>query len=300
MALLEKSIQETTLTTHSILEGSSNFVTCKGRELHYVAWGDANKPAVLLWHGLARTARDFDGLAAALAPNYWVIVPDTIGRGMSQWSPEPRTEYCFDFYAELALALLDQLHIDRFSWVGTSMGGALGIRIAAGLLKTRVDALILNDMGPEPNPTAMLRIKNYIGEPPQFESMSQFEAYCREIYRPFGWHSDRQWRHMALTSMRRLPDGKITTHYDPKIVWQLFEHADDFNQWTAFDQIEAPMLLLRGESSDIVLPDHARAMKQRRPRLEIVEIAGCGHAPALNVPEQLEIVRRFITDRTLV
>jgi len=280
-------------------DGISNFTICKGRELHYVEWGDAAKPVVVLWHGLARSARDFDLLAAFLAPDYRVIVPDTIGRGLSQWSPQPQTEYCFTFYAELVEALVDTLRIERFSWLGTSMGGALGIRVAAGPLKPRIDRLILNDMGPEPNPAAMLRIRDYIGTPPAFDTMAQFEAYCREIYRPFGWHSDRQWRHMALTSMRRLPDGRITTHYDPAIVRQLFDHPDDFVQWRAFDRIETPMLLLRGESSALVLPTHAQAMKQRRPRLEIAEIPGCGHAPALNVPAQLELVHRFITHGTL-
>lgn len=281
------------------LTGTSNFTTCKGRELHYIEWGDASRPVVVLWHGLARSARDFDVLAASLASEYRIIVPDTIGRGMSQWSSNPQAEYCFSFYAQLVEALLDKLRVERFTWLGTSMGGALGIRVAAGPLKKRIDRLILNDMGPEPNPVAMLRIKNYIGAPPEFETVSQFEAYCREIYRPFGWHSDQQWRHMALTSMRRLPNGKITTHYDPDIVRQLFDHPQDFVQWWAFDQIDAPMLLLRGESSDIVLPEHALAMAQHRPKLEIVEIPGCGHAPALNVFPQLDLVRRFIAAGTL-
>jgi pimeloyl-ACP methyl ester carboxylesterase len=254
---------------------------------------------VILWHGLARTARDFDELARYLASDYRVIVPDTIGRGLSQWSNAPQSEYCFDFYAQLVESIVDHLRIHHFAWVGTSMGGALGIRIAAGSLGRRLDALVLNDMSPEPNPVAMLRIKNYIGSPPEFETVVQFEAYCREIYRPFGWHSDAQWRHMALTSMRRLSDGGITIHYDPRIVRQLFDHPDDFKQWPAFERAEAPMLLLRGESSDIVLPEHAVEMKRRCKYLEIFEIADCGHAPALNVPEQWELVRRFIANRTL-
>lgn len=287
------------MDTDPLMTGISNFANCKGREIHYVEWGDPRNPAVILWHGLARTARDFDELARCLASDYRVIVPDTIGRGLSQWSDAPQSEYCFGFYAQLVESILDHLCIHRFAWVGTSMGAALGIRIAASSLGHRLDVLVLNDMGPEPNPSAMLRIKNYIGSPPEFETVVQFEAYCREIYRPFGWHCDAQWRRMALTSMRRLPDGRITTHYDPRIVSQLFDYPDDFNQWSAFERIEAPMLLLRGESSDIVLPEHAVAMKQRRTHLEIFEIAGCGHAPALNVPEQWELVHRFIANRTL-
>jgi pimeloyl-ACP methyl ester carboxylesterase len=281
-------------------KGISNFTTCMGRELHYVEWGDAANPVVVLWHGLARSARDFDVLAAFLEPDYRVIVPDTIGRGLSQWSPQPQTEYCFSFYAQLVKALVDTLGVDCFSWLGTSMGAALGIRVAAGPLKPRINRLILNDMGPEPNPVAMLRIRDYIGTPPAFDTVLQFEAYCREIYRPFGWHSDQQWRHMALTSMRRLPDGRITTHYDPAIVRQMLDHPDDFLQWEAFGRIETPMLLLRGESSEIVLPAHAQAMKECRPQLAIAQIPGCGHAPALNVPAQMELVSSFIVHGALV
>jgi pimeloyl-ACP methyl ester carboxylesterase len=295
----EQQSQETTLNINTVSSGISNFALCKGLEVHYLEWGDVRNPTVILWHGLARTSRDFDLIAAFLADNFHVVVPDTIGRGLSQWSAAPLAEYCFDFYAELAQELIDQLSIDRFSWLGTSMGGALGIRVAAGALGRRMEALVLNDMGPEPNPAAMLRIKNYIGTPPEFETVMQFEAYCREIYKPFGWHSDQQWRHMALTSMRRLSDGRITTHYDPRIVRQLFEHPTDFNQWPAFDSIQAPMLLLRGEHSDIVLAEHAHAMKKRRSQLEIVEVSECGHAPALNVPAQWELVGRFIANRTL-
>lgn len=279
--------------------GTSNFVTCKGRELHYLTWGNPGKPVVVLWHGLARSARDFDTVASELATDYYVIAPDTVGRGLSQWSPEPANEYCFAWYAELAIELLDKLKVERFSYLGTSMGGALGIRLAAGPLKPRLDRLILNDMGPDPNADALLRIRNYIGSPPAFNTIAQFEAYCREIYRPFGWHSDAQWQHMAITSIRRLPDGRITTHYDPNIVRQLIDHPDDFVQWWAFEQIEAPILLLRGVNSDLVSPAHAQAMKQRRPHLEIAEIPDCGHAPALNVPAHFNLVRSFFSKGSL-
>jgi pimeloyl-ACP methyl ester carboxylesterase len=272
----------------------SSFVTCCGRELHVMEWGAPDRPPVVLWHGLARNARDFDALATNLAGDYRVIVPDTIGRGMSEWSPDPAREYCFAFYADLAQSLLDALGIQHFAWLGTSMGAALGIRIAAGPMAARLERLVLNDMSPEPNPAAMLRIKNYIGTPPTFDTVSKFEVYCREIYRPFGPHSEQQWRHMAMTSMRRLPDGRITTHYDPQIVRQLFDHADDFSQWPLYERIKVPVLLLRGESSDLVLPEHVAAMGQRRAPLQVVEIAGCGHAPALNVPDQIEHVRRFL------
>jgi pimeloyl-ACP methyl ester carboxylesterase len=282
----------------SIFEGVSNFIFCKGRELHYIEWGATTSPVVILWHGLARNARDFDVLAIHLASRYRVIVPDTIGRGLSQWSVDPATEYCFDFYALLVNELVNSLGIQRLSWLGTSFGGSLGIRVAGGVLKDRLDCLILNDMGPEPNPIAMLRIKNYIGLPPSFDTVSQFEAYCREIYEPFGWHSDSQWLHMATTSMRRLPSGKITTHYDPAIVRQLFDYPNDFTQWDFWDNIDAPIFLLRGEVSEIVLPELVTSMKTRQPRLKVVEVPNCGHAPGLNVLAQLELITQFLAHGT--
>ena len=128
---------------------TSQYLTCEGRELHYTEWGAQHGETVIAWHGLARTCRDMDDVAEHLARRYRVICPDTIGRGLSQWSPDPEREYCLAFYEKLALALVDQLGLDRFHWLGTSMGGAIGTRCAAGALRGRVRRLILNDSGPE-------------------------------------------------------------------------------------------------------------------------------------------------------
>jgi pimeloyl-ACP methyl ester carboxylesterase len=270
----------------------SGYAVCEGRELHYVEWGKGRE-MVIAWHGLARTGRDMDDIAAHLAPRYRVICPDTIGRGLSQWSPQPEREYCLDFYARLAVALLDALGVKDCLWLGTSMGGALGIHLAAGALKGRIRRLLLNDIGPELAPTAVERIRTYAGNPPQFDRMSELEQYFRTIYRPYGWLSDEQWRRLAETSARRTADGRLTPHYDPKIVLQFEHHPRDYDQWDAYDAVECPTLCLRGESSDLLLPAVAEAMRHRGPRAEVVTIAGCGHAPALNVPEQFQLVERF-------
>ena len=128
---------------------ASNYLLCEGREIHFTEWGAHDAMPVIAWHGLARTGRDMDELAAHLSDRYRVICPDTIGRGLSQWSPQPEREYCLAFYGRLAVSLADQLGLERFHWVGTSMGGALGIRLAAGALKGRIRRLVLNDIGPK-------------------------------------------------------------------------------------------------------------------------------------------------------
>jgi pimeloyl-ACP methyl ester carboxylesterase len=236
-----------------------------------------------------------DDIAAHLASRYRVICPDTIGRGLSQWSAQPKREYCLDFYARLAVALLDALGVDDCLWLGTSMGGALGIHLAAGALKGRIRRLLLNDIGPELAPAAVERIRTYAGSPPQFDRMSELEQYFRTIYRPYGRLSDEQWRRLAETSARRTADGRLTPHYDPKIVLQFEHYPHDYDQWDAYDAVECPTLCLRGESSDLLLPAVAEAMRHRGPHTDVVTIAGCGHAPALNVPEQFQLVERFFS-----
>jgi pimeloyl-ACP methyl ester carboxylesterase len=275
----------------------SHYLSCEGREIHYTEWGAADAPAVIAWHGLARTGRDMDDIAAHLASRYRVICPDTIGRGLSQWSPAPAQEYCLDFYGRLAVSLLDQLRIRECSWLGTSMGGAVGIRLAAGPLKGRIRRLILNDIGPKLGETAVERIRTYAGNPAQFDRMSELEQYFRTVYKPYGWLSDEQWRRLAETSARRTADGKLTPHYDPKMVLQFTEHPADYDQWDAWDAIDVPTLCLRGETSDLLLPDVAEAMRSRGPRAVVVTIPGCGHAPALNVPDQFALVERFLNGR---
>jgi len=273
---------------------SSHYLVCEGREIHYTQWGAGNPRTLIAWHGLARTGRDMDDIAAHLAPRFRVICPDTIGRGLSQWSPEPEKEYCLDFYGRLAVSLLDQLGLRDVCWLGTSMGGALGIRLAAGALKGRIERLILNDIGPELGEAAVDRIRSYAGSPARFDRVGELEQYFRTIYKPYGLLSDEQWRRLTESSVRRTAEGKVTPHYDPKMVLQFTHHPRDYDQWDAWDAIDVPTLCLRGETSDLLLPAVAEEMRKRGPRAAVVTIAGCGHAPALNVPEQFALVARFL------
>lgn len=284
------------------MSSSSHYLQCAGYEIHYMEWGAADAPVVIAWHGLARTGRDMDELAAHLAPRYRVICPDTLGRGLSQWSRAPDSEYCLKFYAQLAEALMDELNIGHAHWVGTSMGGAIGTVCAGGLVtrstKKRILSLTLNDNAPELAAAAIHRIRSYAGNPPAFDTVLELEAFFRQVYKPYGWLSDSQWRRLTETSTRRLADGRYTPHYDPAMVQQFIAHPDDYLIWDHYDAIEIPVLCLRGEVSDLVLPETVVQMRQRGPgtagQLQVVEVAGCGHAPALNVPEQLNLVTHFI------
>ena len=273
---------------------TSHYLRCEGRELHYTEWGAEHAETVIAWHGLARTCRDMDDIAAHLAHRYRVICPDTIGRGLSEWSPEPAREYCLDFYVRLAQSLLNQLGIERVQWVGTSMGGSIGMVAAATLLRGRITRMILNDNGPQLAAAAIARIRSYAGRPAAFATVSELEGYFRTIYKPYGFLTDPQWRRLTETSTRRLPDGRVTPHYDPAMVQQFESHPDDYERWAEWDGLDIPVLCLRGESSDLLLAETAEAMRQRGPRAVVVTIPGCGHAPALNVPDQLALVERFL------
>jgi pimeloyl-ACP methyl ester carboxylesterase len=281
---------------------SSNYVSCAGREIHYTEWGAQHERTVIAWHGLARTGRDMDELAECLSSSYRVICPDTIGRGFSQWSPDPGNEYRLEFYARLAAELFDRLGIARAHWVGTSMGGAIGTVCAAGRfqpgMKDRIQSLVLNDNAPRLAAAAVERIRSYAGNPPAFATMGELEGFFRQVYKPYGWLSDAQWRRLTESSTRRLPDGRVTPHYDPAMVRQFVDHPNDYDLWEHYDLLRIPVLLLRGAESDLVLPDAAAEMMTRGPGplglARVVEVQGCGHAPALNVPEQLDLVREFL------
>lgn len=276
---------------------ASRYIVCEGREIHYTEWGAGNSGTVIAWHGLARTGRDMDEIAAHLSARYRVICPDTIGRGLSEWSPAPEKEYCLAFYGRTAVSLMDQLGVREAHWLGTSMGGALGIRLAAGALKGRIRRLVLNDIGPKLGEAAVERIRTYAGAPSRFDRVGDLEKYFRAVYSPFGWLSDEQWRRLTETSTRRTDEGKVTPHYDPKMVLQFTHYPHDYDQWDAWDAIDVPTLCLRGETSDLLLPEIAEAMRSRGPRAVVVTIPGCGHAPALNVPDQLALVERFLNGR---
>ncbi len=256
-------------------------------------WGWDKPETLVMWHGLARTGRDFDDAARAMSATYRVVCPDTLGRGRSQWAVDADTEYCFDFYSRTAVDLLDQLGVGKLRWLGTSMGGLLGTHLAAGSLAERITHLVINDIGPDIPEGAVERIATYVGNPPRFQTIAEMEQYLRTVYAPFGDNPDSFWQLMAETSYRRTDDGGVTAHYDPQIVNQFTMHAADLDVWPAYERIACPTLLLRGAVSDVLAADTAQAMTERGPKARLEVFEGVGHAPTLRTQRELELLNGF-------
>lgn len=275
-------------------ERRSVYIPVKDHELHVSEWGDPSNPFVMMWHGLARNGRDFDEIAQVLSKDYFVVCPDTIGRGLSSWSISDGDDYCMRIYGENAVGILDHYGTASLRWVGTSMGALIGVRLAAETLKGRMSHLVINDIGPEIPQDARHRIADYVGSPPDFDTMVEMEDWLRGSYAPFGDNPDSFWRRMADNSVRRTDDGRMTVHYDPTIASQFTRHKADFDVWTHYDAIEARTLLIRGGNSDVLPRAVAEDMTQRGPRPECVEFADIGHAPTLVSAEQQQLLQVFL------
>ena len=272
----------------------STYVSASGFEIHVTEWGDPANPALVMWHGLARTGRDFDEAAEALSDSYFVICPDTLGRGLSSWARDPATDYSYETFGRLAEAMLAHYGIHETRWIGTSMGGLIGVTLAAGVLRDRITHLVINDIGPDIPAAGAERIAAYVGTPPLYDTVAELEAWLRANYAPFGDNTPRFWRRMADTSARRTDDGRITVHYDPHIVTQFTHHKADLDVWDAYDAVEAKTLVIRGESSDVLAASVAEEMTRRGPRPALHVIPGCGHAPTLASDDQIALVRAFL------
>lgn len=274
----------------------SAYVQAAGFEIHVTEWGEPGRPALVMWHGLARTGRDFDEAAAALCERFFVICPDTLGRGLSAWARRPEVDYSYRSFGDIAVAILDNYGIRETAWVGTSMGGLIGITLAADRLKDRITRLVVNDIGPDIPAAGAERIAAYVGNPPVYDTVAELEAWLRKNYEPFGENSEAFWRRMADTSARRTDDGRVTVHYDPQIASQFTHHKADLDVWDNYDRVTAPMLLIRGATSDVLAASTAETMTQRGPKPRLVTIDGCGHAPTLATEPQIELLREFLCD----
>ena len=259
------------------------------RRMAHVAWGDPAAPAVLCVHGLTRTGRDFDPLARALAETHHVICPDLPGRGGSDWLPDA-TLYTPASYVQALSHLLAAVG-RPVAWVGTSLGGICGMAVAA-TPGHPVARLVLNDIGPHIPAAALRRIRDYIGAAPAFDGLPALERHLRAIHAPFGRLTDAQWAHLAATSARRLPDGQWALHYDPAIATPILaaEPADaDLSPFWA--GVEVPVLAIRGESSDLLLPETLAGME--RDGAATLTVQDAGHAPALMDAATIGEVVRF-------
>lgn len=271
------------------------------------ATGDeAHSHVIVCAHGLSRQGRDFDTLARALSGHARVVCPDVVGRGQSDWLADPMA-YQIPFYAADMLALLAQLHqqapIRTLDWVGTSMGGLIGMVLCGqpGLpLPVPVRRLVLNDVGPAIQWEALARIGKYLGQPARFESLPQAADALWAISRSFGPHTPEQWLELSRPMVRPDSQGGLTLHYDPAIAVPFRALTEEKARqgeeqiWQLYDQITAEVLLLRGAESDLLAAQTALQMTQRGPRARLVEFPGVGHAPTLVAPEQVQVVVSFL------
>jgi pimeloyl-ACP methyl ester carboxylesterase len=262
----------------------------------YREWGDPkNARVVVCAHGLTRNGRDFDTLAAALADRYRVVCPDMPGRGDSEWLRDPN-DYGFPTYLTALTALLAHARADRVAWVGTSMGGLLGMVMAAQP-ETPVARLVINDVGPVIEPAALARIGMYVGLDPTFDSFEQLEAHIRQVSAPFGALTEDQWHALARSTARQDANARWRLKFDPGIAVPFrAAAAQGGDLWPLWDAISCPTLVLRGAQSDLLSAATAAAMRIRGPRPQLVEFPDVGHAPMLMSEKQTAPVIAFLDE----
>jgi len=294
-----------TLSPAAVIEPRLRHVQCLGiRGLHRMAyweWGDpAQRRVVVCVHGLSRQGRDFDTLARDLAGSFRVVCPDVVGRGQSDWLADA-SGYNVPAYVADMVTLLARLDADQVDWVGTSMGGLIGLGLA-GLPGSPVRRLVLNDVGPAIEPDSLTRIGTYLGQPAHWGSVEEAADALLAISEGFGPHTREQW--LALSAPQLQPDGDgFKPHYDPGIAAPFRSYSADVARageallWQAYDSLKCQTLLLRGAESDLLSSATAHAMTQRGPRARLVEFAGVGHAPMLVQADQRAAVREFLIAR---
>mgnify|MGYP002347034629 FL=1 len=308
----------------TMIESRLNYVMCPGaaravpggedgvnqHRVGYWEWnqtGQVDHPHVIVCvHGLTRQGRDFDVLAQALSHHARVICPDIAGRGQSDWLADPMAygvpQYAFDM-----LVLLTQVHaqypIAQLDWVGTSMGGLIGMAVAGTpdlALPVPIRRLLLNDVGPRLEWSALQRIGTYVGESPRFASVEEGAAWLRVQSADFGPHTDAQWLALSEPMLRPGPEGGFVLHYDPKIAVPMQGMTQEqvvqgeALLWNLYDAITAQTLVLRGAKSDLLTAQTVQEMAQRGPKAHSVTLEGVGHAPTLVQPEQVALVKEFL------
>ncbi|HEX7219930.1 MAG TPA: alpha/beta hydrolase [Burkholderiales bacterium] len=268
--------------------------------LHRIAyreWGDArNRDVLVCVHGLTRSSRDFDELARTLCGQFRIVCPDVAGRGDSDRLADAKL-YTWAQYVADMVTLIARLDVEMVYWLGTSMGGFVGMALAAQA-GSPVKKLVLNDAAPVIAKAALERIGSYLGQARSFASLEEAEQYVRAVAAPFGPHSDAQWRFLAETWVRRNEDGSWRPHYDTRIAeaFRATMPDKDLELWHLYDAVRCPTLLVRGELSDVVSRQAAAEMTRRGPKAKLAEIRGVGHAPTLLQPDQIALVRDFLLE----
>jgi pimeloyl-ACP methyl ester carboxylesterase len=279
-----------------------HFVQCLSpsglHQMHYTEWGQrANPRVVICVHGLTRNGRDFDALAQLLEYDFRVVCPDIVGRGQSEWLDDKQYYGLLQYVADIN-TLIARLTADgprEILWVGTSMGGMIGMLLAS-LPRTPVRKLVLNDVGTLIPKASLERIGGYVGKAPAFKTLQDLNAYVRTVSASFGPHSDAQWDHLTRHNARQNTDNTWTMNYDPGIAAPFQQGPiNDIELWNYYDRITCPTLILRGADSDLLLKETALAMVKRGPKAQLAEFTGVGHAPTLMADDQIKVVREFLT-----
>ena len=261
----------------------------------YTEWGARDNPRVLVCvHGLTRNGRDFDMLAQALAADYRVVCPDVVGRGRSGRLRDP-SAYGIPQYVADMVTLIARLDVDSVHWLGTSMGGMIGMALAAQD-DTPVRRLLLNDVGPVITSESLERIATYVGTDPTWATFDEAQAYIQVIGAPFGQLDEVQWRHLTEYAVGQRPDGRWGFVYDPLIAapFKAAFSGEPIDLWPVYDRIQCPTLVLRGAESDLLTRETWQRMGERGPRARLAEIPGVGHAPMFLRDDQIALARDFL------
>ncbi|MBI3418767.1 MAG: alpha/beta hydrolase [Proteobacteria bacterium] len=265
--------------------------------IHILKWGESsphknlNDVPVFCVHALTRIAEDFEAVAQSFSPRP-VYAAEMIGRGGSPWLLDAAL-YTYPHYVDDCVQALDALNLKEVDWLGTSMGGLIGMIIAANHPK-RIRRLILNDVGPFLPFAALQRIGGYLGQIQRFSDLEQAYRYCRTVYVGFGLKTEETWREFTRRSLRQNKDGSWRLHYDPRIADAFKQVRGDVDLWPVYDQVRCPTLVLRGAMSDVLLEKDAQRMTETGPRARVITFEGCGHAPALVEEEQIKAVKEFL------
>ncbi|MCI0667258.1 MAG: alpha/beta hydrolase [Methylococcaceae bacterium] len=264
--------------------------------IHYTEWGGPGNPEVIVCvHGLTRNCRDFDDLAAALSKTHRVVCPDMPGRGRSEWLPFKEDYNTATYMADIAV-LVGRLNVEEIGWVGTSMGGLIGMLLAAKP-GSPIKRMLLNDIGPDISQDAQERIVQYLGGNPVFQNVASAERYFRTIHAPFGPLSGAQWKRLTLNSIKPCADGGYVLHYDPGIAEPFKTSRKSAGSlWEVWDDIGCPVQIFRGSESDLLSAQTAAAMLKRGPASRLTEFPGIGHAPSLMAEEQIEQVVSWFSE----
>ncbi len=278
---------------------SDREATGGSRRLAYTEWGDSGNPDILVCvHGLTRNSRDFDYIAESLQSDYRVIAIDMPGRGRSDWLND-KTRYNYATYIADIQSLMQSLEIKQADWLGTSMGGLIGMVLSASA-PGFIQRMVMNDVGPYLSGKALQRIQKYVSIQPRFSTLKEVENHLRTVLAPFGINDDTHWHHIVEHSAMIQDDGTLRLAYDADIVKAFAAPkddgtVDDVDLWPIWEQVKVPLLLVRGETSDILTRETADKMVQSKgSNIDFVEFPGIGHAPALMETTQIRAIKDWL------